>query len=182
MRPGSSIDGVIVTFFTGTHLRIPIFSRRSVDSHSPYISQRTSPENLLLFLAMYLVELGPPSVPDGEVEAYVLIKQTMGLLEAYSYHNLTIVQRKILVIVYELGHGFLTAASISLGSCTRAARMTGLEDLESLREHPASSSRMGEESRRAWCAIFLLDRFINLCTGDTMFGMSNARMTDRLPS
>jgi hypothetical protein len=117
-----------------------------------------------------------------EIEAYVIIKQMLGLLEAHSYHSLTTMQWRILVIVYELGYGFLTAAFTSLGSCTRAARATALKDLVSPHEHPASTSMMTEERRRVWWAIFLLDRFINLCVGDEMFGMSNAKMTDRLPS
>ena len=182
LRPGYNIGGIIASFFAGIHLRLPILSRRSVESYTPYISERSSAGHLLLFLAIYLLELDPPSIPGGEIEAYVIIKQMLGLLEAHSSHSLTVMQYRVLVIIYELGHGFLTAASTSLGSCTRAARMTGLKGLESLQEHPASTSMISEERRRVWWAIFLLDRFINLCAGDAMFGMSNAKTTDRLPS
>jgi hypothetical protein len=178
---GRTLNDVATSFFSGIHLRMPFICRRTFESCMPTLSEESSAEYTLLSLAMYLVEQPALSKSDGRSETYATVKQMLGLLDAAGYHGLGVIQCRILVIVYETGHGILEAASISSSACTRAARWIGLGDVGSTGANSAGSSVESEERKRSWWAIYLLDRFVNMCAKDAMFGMPDANLTDRLP-
>lgn len=173
---------IIHAFSTGIYLRFPILAPHSFARSVPILSERTAPDSTLLCFAMYLIEQRPSTIPSTETPVYMIIKQMIGLLEANGSRTLKFLQAKMLVMVYELGHGLLSAASISLGACTRAARlMEGLRELGSVSSRTELGTYELDERRRVWWGLFTLDRFINGSIGDAMFGLPNPKLTDNLP-
>lgn len=173
---------IIHAFATGTYLRLPILALHSFARSVPILSEKTAPDSILLCLAMYLIEQRPSPNPSTETPAYMSIKQMIGLLEASGSRTLKFLQARILVMVYELGHGLLSAASISLGACTRAARlMVGLRELGIESSRTELGTYELDEKRRVWWGLFTLDRFINGSIGDAIFGLPNPKLTDKLP-
>ena len=90
---------------------------------------------------------------------YVMVKSNISLLESTGYLSLEVVQSRVLLSYYEMGHGILPAALISIGACARAARALGLH--KKLFHSPSENSgaRMrAEEEKRVWWAVINLDR------------------------
>lgn len=146
---------IIHAFSTGTYLRLPILALHSFARSVPVLSERTAPDSTLLCLAMYLIEQRPASIPSTERTAYIVIKQLTGLLEANGSRTLKFLQARILVMVYELGHGLLSAASVSLGACTRAARLLeGLRELGSVPSETELGTHKLDERRRVWWGFY----------------------------
>jgi len=92
------------------------------------------------------------------------------------------VQARLLVSLYEMGHGIHPAASISIGACARTARALGLNKKLFQRAQGDHASRLrAEEEKRVWWALLNLDRFINLCNGDALLATEDPLPTDLLP-
>lgn len=169
-------------FASGTYLRFPIIALHSLVEAVPRLSEHTDPDITLLFLAMHLIEQQvPQSRSIDQTPGYVVIKQMIGLLETTSHHGLKALQARILVLLFELGHGVVVAASVSLGACTRTARAMGMRDLGLISRLSSQTTHELEESRRVWWGLFTLDRIINGYMGDAMFGMPDPKSTDHLP-
>ena len=91
---------------------------------------------------------------------YVTIKCFIGALESINSFSLEIIQCRLLITFYEIGHGTYPAASISIAACARTARALGLNkkqfEVESLKDHAATAR--AEAEKRAWWAVTNLDR------------------------
>lgn len=93
---------------------------------------------------------------------YVTIKSFLGVLESNNVFTLEIVQSGLLVCFYEMGHNIYPAASVSIGTYARMARVIGLnkkkfQNQELLINHAAKAR--AEEEKRAWWAIINCDRY-----------------------
>ncbi|RAO70459.1 uncharacterized protein BHQ10_006471 [Talaromyces amestolkiae] len=113
---------------------------------------------------------------------YTTVKTSISLLEATGCNSLDTIQCRLLLVLYEMGHGIYPAASISIGACARAARNLGLHPGSSEAAEPTSMEVIEEERRRTWWAVHNLDRFINLYGGDAVFATEDANIEDPLPA
>ncbi|RDW58996.1 fungal specific transcription factor domain-containing protein [Aspergillus mulundensis] len=68
----------------------------------------------------------------------------------------------ILVSLYELGHGIYPAAFLTIGACARYAVALGLDRDIFLWDHTESGWAAMEEKHRAWWAVVILERHMNI--------------------
>ncbi|TKA23903.1 hypothetical protein B0A54_17752 [Friedmanniomyces endolithicus] len=106
---------------------------------------------------------------------YANVKSTLGLLEALNYQSLEVVQSRLLCVFYEMGHGILPAASISLATCAKVARS------KNLHKRNATSDVLEEERKRTWWMLLNLDRFLSVISGDPMLCTRDPNIDDTYP-
>ena len=140
----------------------------------------------LLCLSIHLLILRPDEIESAGNHAqtmnsstYVMVKSFVGILQSLGMPTLELIQAMVLIVLYEMGHGIYPAASMSIAACARAARSIGLNKKQG--EIEVHDQVLIEQRRRVWWAIFVLDRFINLCTGDKIFAADDPEPTDVLP-
>lgn len=87
---------------------------------------------------------------------YHIVKSLATLTETSP--SLHAVQARLLIAIFEMGRGLFPAANISIGAVASMAMSIGLQDTirEPLRE--AGDWTYLEEQKRAWWAIFIVDR------------------------
>lgn len=90
--------------------------------------------------------------PDTLPPLYILLKTSIGIVEAANINTLEVVQARLLVSLFEVGHA-MPAAFISLAATARAAVLIGLNRTI----HDASTSQR-DEGLRVWWGIVMLDR------------------------
>lgn len=74
--------------------------------------------------------------------------------------TLSLLQAKILLTIYEVGHAIYPAAYFSIASCARYGTALGVNktlEYDVLFNAPAATLE-AEEKKRAWWAILILDR------------------------
>lgn len=101
-----------------------------------------------------------PGSVSMQSSLYVSIKTTMALLEASGFLSVRVLQARLLVCFYEVGHAIDTAASISIAGCGRIVQALGLDrkgfqEVGGLDEEGLMGSE--QEKRVRWATI-LLDR------------------------
>lgn len=152
------LHATISNYFSTMHQRVTIVcKKRFLDR---LISSSTVPADFaILCLVMDLV-IRQPSTPTASMlsQAYGSVKSLIGLLEASEYLTLEVVQCKILCATYELGHGLLAAASMSVAACARVARFIGLQPRRQGGTSVYLNALEDEERSRAWWALANLDR------------------------
>lgn len=70
-----------------------------------------------------------PSSNEIPLSLYTTVKTSIAILKATNIHSLALVQSRLLVSLFEVGHGFDTTAYISIGATARAAAAIGLNQL-----------------------------------------------------
>lgn len=135
------INAVIHSFFNGPHTRLPLLAFDNFDT--------------TLIHAMYLV-LQPPHSGQRDMASllYLRTKHLVEISEAGGIESLQLLQARILIAYYELGHGLVSAAASSVGACAKKARFMVLSPYAREYEDP----RLTQERRRTWWALFNLDR------------------------
>ena len=106
---------------------------------------------------MALVNLFPLSEDrcynEGKFKSlYVLLKTTIAQLEAADINSLEVVQARLLVTLFEVGHG-LSGGYISIAALARAATAIGINKTVN-----APVSAKCKEELRVWWGIVMLDR------------------------
>ncbi|PCH06618.1 Transcription factor [Penicillium occitanis (nom. inval.)] len=181
-----------VIYFASTHYKLPVISQARFYNRLPSLFVSGAADFAVLCLGMHLVQQTPSLPTQSMVSSlYTTVKTSMSLLEATGYNSLDTIQCRLLVVLYEMGHGLYPAASISIGACARAARNMGLHPGSLEAAEPTSTEVIDEERRRTWWAVHNLDsalyltsdgRFINLYGGDAVFATEDANIEDPLPA
>jgi hypothetical protein len=90
---------------------------------------------------------------------YVNVKSKISLLESTSYLSLMVIQARLLVAFYEMGHGISPGAAISISACASSARALGLNKKAFQTVQGEGSTLLNaEEEKRVWWAVLILDR------------------------
>ena len=145
-------------YFSTMHQRVTIIcKKRFLDR---FVSFSTLPADFaVLCLAMHLIIHQPATPPVSMMsQTYGNLKSLIGLLEASESLTIEVVQSKILCATYELGHGILAAASMSVAACARVARLIGLQPRRQERTQDDVDTLQAEESSRACWALANLER------------------------
>jgi hypothetical protein len=147
-------------YFDNLSHRLPFISRGRFCSRLPSLYTHPHADFSLLCLCIHLVTQYPPrSGKNMQSSLYVMIKGHIGLLEASGYLSVEFVQARLLVSIFEMGHGIYPAASISIGACARAARALGLHKKRTENPLLDDTARIrAEERRRIWWEIVNVDR------------------------
>lgn len=147
-------------YFASVHGWLPVVSRhrfyRGLSSHG--INSETS--WMLLGYAMQLAAHTPEASATGDCSQDPLYRRVRRLLivgDAEMEPCLDLVQARLLLAVYELGHGIRSAVYLTIGACARMALDLGLDRAQTLHDGDATSS-LEEERRRVWWGIVILER------------------------
>lgn len=139
-------------YFSTIHMWFPIISSTSYYGLLSSNSIRPSAEYSLLSLSMALITKFPDEGSFGSL--YALLKTSIALVEASNIHSLGVVQARLLVALFEVGHGMNPAAFISLAAAARAAVAIGLN--QNINNPYSKNSELG---LRVWWGLAILDRY-----------------------
>jgi hypothetical protein len=81
-------------------------------------------------------------------------------VEVEGAFSILVLQAGVLVALYELGHGIYPAAYLSIGACARYAHALGINVSHTVPTRRVLTFVEGEERRRIWWAIVILDRYV----------------------
>ncbi|PVH70313.1 hypothetical protein DL98DRAFT_437276 [Cadophora sp. DSE1049] len=172
------------SYFRTVHVWMPVISRsrfsaliatEQINSHSD--------ANLLLLCLSLCVQIPVDATIDNmRTSLYAKAKSLYAMLESAGITTIRTVQSSLLICIYEFGHGLVEAASITIGSCTRAGMVLGIHKHSStdLRAEPEHWEER-EEERRVWCGIVILDRCISLHQDHDQFVALGPNLQDHLP-
>lgn len=147
-------------YFVSTHYKLAVVSKARFDERLPDLFVSAGTDFTILCLCMYLIQQPLSLAKEGMVSSlYTTAKTSISLLEATGCHSLDTIQCRLLLALYEMGHGLYPAASISIGACARAARNLGLHHGSAPPTALASIKVTDEERRRTWWAVHNLDRY-----------------------
>ncbi|KAK0857388.1 hypothetical protein LTR03_000878 [Friedmanniomyces endolithicus] len=171
-----NVHAVVGSYFQTMHQRATIVHRPSFLKCLPSILVSASADYVTLCLCMQLL-LQQPSANCRSMQSslHANVKSTLGLLEALNDQSLEVVRSRLLCVFYEMGHGILPAALISLATCAKVARSMNL--------HKRSSTRdvLEEERKRTWWMLLNLDRFLSVISGDPMLCTRDPSIDDTYP-
>ncbi|KAI5923989.1 hypothetical protein F4810DRAFT_157172 [Camillea tinctor] len=149
-------QGLFDAYFATVHPWLPILSKKRIQR---VLLADSSSLSTPLLQCMAL--LASPSLVSED--AYHSARDALARAETTELPSLSHLQAAILLCTYEIGHALYPSAYLRAGHAARVAVMMGLHD----RRHAAqlfggTRTWTGrEEERRAWWAVFCLDRFVS---------------------
>jgi hypothetical protein len=163
-RSLEEIQHIANKFFDTIYQRFPIISKTRFLERLPHVFSKPCADFTVLCLCIHLV-LQYASQNDRSMQSslYVTVKNAISLLESTSFLSLEVVQARLLVTLYEIGHGIHPGASISIATAAKTARMLGLN-----KKHFQQGTNdfvakvIAEEEKRVWWATVNLDRSVAL--------------------
>jgi hypothetical protein len=167
-------------FFRSTHQRISAVSRLRFNGELLGLFINGKADFATLCMSIFMIQEMPGDMVSSS-SLYYVVKHFVNVLEASTRPTMNLLQSRILVSFYEMGHGMNAAAYLSIAAAARLARLLGAHSNQA--DLRAEQDIMAvEEQRRAWWAIFIMDRFINLCNGDALFASADASPASVLPT
>jgi hypothetical protein len=102
---------------------------------------------------------------DAQTGEYLAGKKYLSELESAGVFTVPMLQGRVLIALYEFGHGIYPAAYMSIGNCAAQAFALGLGSEREAGEVEVEGGRRltwveHEERRRVWWAIVILERFV----------------------
>lgn len=148
-------------YFATISRRISIVSAERFFGRLPSIeSTKCAADFAALCLCIYLVSQVPrPHDRSMQSSLYVTSKSIISLLEATSYHSLEVVQCRLLIAFYEMGHGIYPAAAASIGACAKMTHYADFHHGSILSSKKDETEIVVEEKRRTLWALHNLDRY-----------------------
>ncbi|KAF2095093.1 hypothetical protein NA57DRAFT_45245 [Rhizodiscina lignyota] len=168
------------TYFMNVHGWLPIIFKPRFFSRLATLNEDTNPNFCLLILAMRLVTQDANESIASRFSLYHIVKSLATLTETSP--SLDAVQARLLIAIFEMGRGLFPAANISIGAVASMAMSIGLQDKikETLRD--AVDWTYLEERKRAWWAIFIVDRYTGLRTKLGVFVAAEPSLDYYLPT
>lgn len=116
----------------------------------------------LLLLSMKLVTQILSETEEPRTHLYWTCRQFYSQVEDAPLLSLALLQAKLLIAVYEIGHGIYPAAFLSVGHAARLGHMIGLHDSKKAPQlfRAPSSWTLREEERRVWWEVVVMDRYV----------------------
>lgn len=148
-------------FFDTIHTWFPIISRRRFELLLTEPGFKPSPDIALLIAAMHLlVHEDFKCCANTSSDIYCTVKNYAATLEVNALMTPQVLQSKVLIALYEIGHSIYPAAYLSVGSCAAFGKALGLDNRKDSPQmlRKSGSWTQDEELRRLWWAILLLDR------------------------
>ncbi|RDW58631.1 hypothetical protein BP6252_13107 [Coleophoma cylindrospora] len=179
------MESIIENYFNTVHRWLPILSKSMLKDRIRQLRALESPraEVACLVLCIYLVIQPYTKVTPGSNEhlsfLYSRAKCVHALVQSSGPVSIELVQAALLLTVYELGHGLLPSAYVSIGC---SARLFSAMFLDLKGKGEAGDSTMlwikEEEERRARWGIIILDRFLNTSFGRELDSFATLSLTE----
>jgi hypothetical protein len=161
MGTADDIKAITDKFFDTMWARFPIICPVLFRRQLPSVFSQPHADFIVLCTSIHLL-LQFPTSERGNMHSslYVTIKRNIALLEATNFMTLSALQARLLVTLYETGHGILPAASISVAGCARMAHALGLNNKKFQNVPSDDIGKMtAEQEKRARWGTILLDRY-----------------------
>lgn len=142
---------------------MPVIAGKKYLDDLSKLAVQPSAELALLAIGVHLIIQQPNDSNSKYMRTslYAMVKSLFALVEASGISSLRTVQSRLLITIYELGHGFVNAAFASLSHCAASAQAMEIHKLcNADGQLHASQSLNVEESRRVWWGIAILDRCV----------------------
>lgn len=156
------LQQVAATYFRTVHTWLPVVSETAYYAQLSRFRVGTAPSDLsVLTLCIFLVCAIPV---DGEISIqtqrlYVLIKSFVAMLEAMGTNTLAMLQGRLLLTTFEIGHGMYPSACISAGANVQAAVALGTSATSSAElSNTFRDPHLAEEARQTWRGIVITNR------------------------
>jgi hypothetical protein len=150
------VQELAAAYFDNIYHRLPIISKRRFYQRLPTLAADAKADFTALCMTIKMVEQRPDQHGESmQSSLYVTLKGIMSLFEATGYLSLEIVQSRLLLAFYEMGHALHPASSMSVAACARAVRAL---ELHPKQKAGAVDNFEAEEQKRVWWATFNLDR------------------------
>jgi hypothetical protein len=111
-----------------------------------------------------LLSTSPPSSQENDNEhpelkfLHICTKSNLASAEGLGINSFLTVQTRILVTLFEVGHGFYPAAYISIGSTIRAADALDVHPGIDVSSYSLDDGAKQEDIVLMWSGILVLDR------------------------
>lgn len=153
---------IATKFFETVNHFMPIVSRARLFGRllNPLAPRRN--DVVLLMLSMRLVCMLPAGTSMSRTPEYLAAKRFHAELEMSGAFSPQVLQSGVFIALYEFGHAIYPAAYLSIGGLARYGISSGLDGTGSSQMAPASDWIEAEERKRAWWAVLILDRSVNL--------------------
>ncbi|KAE8379008.1 hypothetical protein BDV26DRAFT_280645 [Aspergillus bertholletiae] len=155
------IQAVAVVYFRTIHPWFPILAEGPFYERLSHIFTHAIPDFSLLPLCMILLGASPVNdeLPLRMRSLYILVKGFIASLEATETNSLELLQCRVLLSIFEVGHGMYPAAYISMGANVRAAVALGANAVSKAQlEETFGSPGRADEARCTWRGIVIADR------------------------
>lgn len=165
MLLGEARDGNAIsrTYFDTVYKMMPFIHRRKFERRLENLWSDPRADFVLVLLCMHLVIQHPRDSADSmHSTLYARIKGFVALLESAGRISIDVVQARLLLALFELGHAFHTAASISVSACAVIGRAIGLDHKLRVSQDSDTVDQLieEEEGRRVWWSIAIMDKYV----------------------
>jgi hypothetical protein len=154
------VKKAIDAYFATIHLWFPIVTETTYRENLTKGLELSTSEINLLALCMTLINIHPGGhdILDQAGPLYSVVKSSIAILESIDVQSLRLVQTRLLLSLFEVGHGLHKSAFISLGSLARSAALIGINRASTA--NPSASAEYAEsEGLNVWWGIVILDRY-----------------------
>jgi hypothetical protein len=151
----SDLRGHVARYFNTVRTWLPVISQDRCYRRLSSFSDGQNSGFSVLTLSIIFISTVPQTTGPS---LYLSIKYFIGMLEDMGANSLDLLQARLLVTVFEVGHGYLHAGNISIGAVTRTAMANGHGVKEYVDELECTEEMGNEEWAQVWCAILVIDR------------------------
>lgn len=153
---GEGVPSVTSTYFRTIDVWLPVISAEPYVKKLETITQDNNVDLACLLLSMFLVTRPPGSnsgTKEMQTPLYFEAKTLYTLIVASGRSSTGIIQAGLLIGLYEIGHGIIEAAKVTMSVCSRMA-MT----MKVVYYRNSSANIQNTEFGRLWWGIVTLDR------------------------
>lgn len=160
----NDIEFIVSQHFATTQSWMPIISKKKIYHMLTDDQWRHRSDFIILLYCMKLLMWWPPehaghSKVDGRTAAYSTATRLLYEAEGAGTLTLQLLQAKLFVCLYEIGHGIYPAAYLSVGACARYGVALEIDgSIEASYGNYSIDPMDLEEMRRCWWAVIILDR------------------------
>ncbi|KAF9892056.1 hypothetical protein FE257_002462 [Aspergillus nanangensis] len=157
-----SVDQILGDYFSNIHPWLPVILEQPFRQRLSKLQAAPRAETALVLLTVLLMmHRGARDVKGtSRKHIYNLCKYLFSFLQLRRGPSVELVQSGLLLVLYELGDSSPSSASLSIATCARLGYALKL-NVDKGRDHEDMISWMeGEERRRVWAGLYMLDRLI----------------------
>jgi hypothetical protein len=152
---------MILQYFDTVNRWFPMISRKMLFAGVGRFDTSTDSSIALLLICIKLVIQILPEHQDPRTQLYWTCRQYYDQVENAPLLSLALLQAKLLIAQYEIGHGIYPAGFLSMGHAAHLGYLIGLHDRKKAPQlfKPTPTWTGREEERRAWWGVVVLDRY-----------------------
>ena len=151
-------------YFHTIHIWFPVLKESDYLEQLPQRWQDPHAEYSMLSMCMLLLVSSPAEsgISSDLLSLYTLIKSGISCLEGLGTSCIDILQCRVLVNLFELCHGLLAAANVSITANITLADYLGVQNASNPVDMPTPRSLAAAgQTTHIWRALVIIDRFVH---------------------